>query len=96
MKTETLTAPFEGLKEGAANAVERAKNLSIKVGEKLDTTYDDVARGVRKIKTSAEDTIDDTRHYIKVHPLAAVAGTALGAFAIGVLTGYIVRGRRSS
>ena len=96
MKSETLTSPLDQFREGAAEVVQKAKNLSAKVGQKLDTTYNDVVRGVGKVKTSAEQGIEDTRLYIKAHPLAVVTGTALGAFALGALAGYIVRARRSS
>jgi ElaB/YqjD/DUF883 family membrane-anchored ribosome-binding protein len=96
MKSETLTSPFEQFREGTAEVVQKAKNLSTKVGQKLDTTYSDVVRGVRKVKTSTEEAIEETRLYIKAHPLAVVAGAALGAFALGALAGYIVRARRSS
>ena len=96
MKPETLASPFDQFREGTAEVVQKAKNLSAKVGQKLDTTYNDVVRGVRKVKNSTEEAIEDTRLYIKAHPLAIVAGTALGAFALGALAGYIVRARRSS
>jgi ElaB/YqjD/DUF883 family membrane-anchored ribosome-binding protein len=96
MKPETLTSSFDQFREGTAEVVQKVKDLSAKAGQKLDTTYDVVVRGVRKIKNSSEEAIKDTRGYIKGHPLAVVAGTALGAFALGALAGYIVRARRSS
>lgn len=64
------------------------------IKQKLDMTYQDVVRGVRKIKTSAEDAVEETRLKIKANPLAVVAGVTVGAFAAGVLAGYIIRSRR--
>jgi len=83
MTNESAVHSFQNLKEGASKIVDRARSLSAKVGQKLDT-----------IKTSAEDAVEETRHKIRENPLAIVGGVALGAFGIGLLTGYIIRARK--
>lgn len=94
MGIEDAVHSFGGLKEGASKVVDQAKNISARVGEKLDTAYQDAVRGVRKIKRSAEDTVDEARHKIKENPLAIVSGAALAGFLLGLITGYVIRARR--
>ena len=96
MKTEGAVSTFEDLKDGANQAAEHVKSFAAKAGNQISSAYESTRRGIRRIKTTADDAIEEARHEIKEHPLAIVAGAALGAFAVGVLTGWIIRSRRSS
>jgi len=42
----------------------------------------------------AEDRLDDVRSHVKKRPLTSVATVAAGAFAVGILTGWLI-GRKS-
>ena len=96
MKTEGAATALENLREGATEAAEQVKNFTVRAGHTLNSAYESTRRGIRKIKTSTDDAIEEARHEITEHPLAIVAATALGAFAIGMLTGWIVQARRKS
>ena len=91
MKAETLT---RDLKDNVAEIADKARDLSAKVKERLDDTYNDLGRTVRRAKAVAEDRLDDVRSHVKKRPLTSVATVAAGAFAIGMLTGWLL-GRKS-
>ncbi|HZD08424.1 MAG TPA: hypothetical protein VE176_09250, partial [Candidatus Limnocylindrales bacterium] len=73
---------------------EKAKDLSAKVKERLDDTYHDLDRTVRRAKAATEDRLDDVRQQVKNRPLTSVAAVAAGAFAVGILTGWLL-GRKT-
>jgi ElaB/YqjD/DUF883 family membrane-anchored ribosome-binding protein len=77
-----------------AEIAEKAKDLSVKVKERLDDTYHDLDRTVRRAKAATEDRLDDVRDRVKKQPLAAITTVAAGAFAVGILTGWLF-GRQS-
>jgi ElaB/YqjD/DUF883 family membrane-anchored ribosome-binding protein len=95
MRAESVIPTIEDLKTGASEVAELAKDLSAKVSRKIDTAYDEARRNARRLKVAAEDAVEETRHEIKEHPLTAVAFTALGAFAIGMVAGWFTGRRRS-
>jgi ElaB/YqjD/DUF883 family membrane-anchored ribosome-binding protein len=76
-----------------AEFAEKAKDLSTKVREHLDDTYRDLGRSVKRAKAVAEERLDDVRSHVKRRPLTSVATVAAGAFAVGILTGWLL-GRR--
>ena len=76
--------------DNVAEIAEKAKDLSAKVKERLDDTYHDLNRTVRRAKDATEDRLDDLRDHVKSRPLASVAAVAAGAFAIGMLTGWLI------
>lgn len=82
------------LRDNVSEIAERAKNFSAQVRERLDATYQDLGGSVRRAKAAADDRIGDIREKIKDRPLASVATVAAGAFAIGMLTGWLI-GRES-
>jgi ElaB/YqjD/DUF883 family membrane-anchored ribosome-binding protein len=96
MRSENVIPTIEDLKTGASEVAELAKDLSVKVGRKLDSAYENTRRSVRQAKIAAEDAVEETRHEIKEHPLTAMGLTALGAFAVGMAAGWLVGGRRRS
>ncbi len=96
MKTRSPNCTFEDLKEGMSEATGEVKDFAAKIGDKFGSGYESASRGIKRIKNSVEDSIEDARQGIKEHPLAVVAGAALGAFAVGMLTGWFVSSRRSS
>lgn len=83
------------MKENLADIAEKARDLSTKVRERLDETYQDLGKTVRRAKSAAEDRIDDVRSTVRKRPLTSVASVAAGAFAVGLLTGWLL-GRRDS
>ena len=87
MKTENLT---RDLRDNVAEIADRARDLSAKMKDRLDETYNDLGRTVRRAKAVAEDRLDDVRGHVKNRPLASVAAVAAGAFAIGMLTGFLL------
>jgi ElaB/YqjD/DUF883 family membrane-anchored ribosome-binding protein len=91
MKAETLTRDF---RDNVAEIADRARDLSAKVKDRLDDTYNDLNRTVRRAKDATEDRLHDFRHHVKSRPLASVATVAAGAFALGIVTGWLL-GRKS-
>jgi ElaB/YqjD/DUF883 family membrane-anchored ribosome-binding protein len=91
MKAEKLT---RDLKDNVAEIADRARDLSAKVKDHLDDTYNDLNRTVRRAKAATEDRLDDVRDRVKDRPLASVATVAAGAFAAGMLTGWLL-GRKT-
>ena len=94
MKAENLASAGEQIRTNVAEIAEKARDLSSKVKESLDDTYNDLGRSVRRAKAVAEDKIEDVRHRVKARPLAAVTTVAAGAFVVGILTGWLI-GRKS-
>ncbi len=94
MKAENISRMGTQVRENMADIAEKARDLSSKVKEQLDDTYNDLGRTVRRAKAAAEDRLDDVRSQVKARPLASVATVAAGAFAVGILTGWLL-GRRS-
>lgn len=91
MKTDILETAGDQLTDMA----DKARDISTRVKDRWNHTYRDVERGVRRAKLAAEEGVDDARRSIKAHPITTVAAVAGGAFAVGLLTGWIVgRGRR--
>lgn len=90
MKAENL----RDLKDNVAEIADKARDLSAKVKERLDDTYHDLGRSVRRAKAVADDRLDDVRSQVKKRPITSVATVAAGAFAVGILTGWLL-GRKS-
>ncbi|HEV7675520.1 MAG TPA: hypothetical protein VGQ12_13400 [Candidatus Angelobacter sp.] len=91
MKAENLT---RDLRDNVAEIADRARDLSAKVKDRLDDTYNDLNRTVRRAKAATEDRLDDVREHVKDRPLTSVATVAAGAFAVGMLTGWLL-GRKT-
>lgn len=71
------------------------KAIDVKeAGETFTAAYQNAARGVRNLQHSAEDTIEETRHTIKAHPLATTFGAAAAGMVVGIVMGWFL-GRRS-
>jgi ElaB/YqjD/DUF883 family membrane-anchored ribosome-binding protein len=91
MKAEKMT---RDLRNNVAEIADRARDLSAKVKDRLDETYNDLDKTVRRAKAATEDRLDDVREHVKNRPLASVATVAAGAFAVGMLTGWLL-GRKT-
>ena len=91
MKAENLT---RDLRDNVAEIADKARDLSAKVKDRLDETYKDLNRTVRRAKDATEDRIDDLRDQVKSRPLASVAIVGAAAFAVGILTGWLL-GRKT-
>jgi ElaB/YqjD/DUF883 family membrane-anchored ribosome-binding protein len=94
MKAENFASAGEQMRTNVAEIAEKARDLSTKVKESLDDTYNDLGRTVRRAKAVAEDKIEDVRHHVKARPLAAVTTVAAGAFVAGILTGWLIGRKR--
>jgi ElaB/YqjD/DUF883 family membrane-anchored ribosome-binding protein len=90
MNAENLSRMGNQVRDNVAEIAEKAKDISSKVKERLDDTYDDLGRSVRRAKVIAEDRLDDARRHIKKRPISSVATVAAGAFAVGILTGWLI------
>lgn len=93
MNAENLSRMGTQVRDNVAEIADKAKDLSAKVKEHLDDTYHDLGRSVRRAKAVAEDRLDEVRSQVKRRPLTSVATVAAGAFAVGILTGWLL-GRR--
>jgi ElaB/YqjD/DUF883 family membrane-anchored ribosome-binding protein len=94
MNAENIARMGTQVRENVAEIAEKARDLSAKVKEHLDETYDDLGRTVRRAKAATEDRLDDVRKQVKRRPITSVATVAAGAFAVGILTGWLL-GRKS-
>ncbi|HKV95284.1 MAG TPA: hypothetical protein VJW20_22255 [Candidatus Angelobacter sp.] len=90
MKTENISRMGNQVRENMADIAEKARDLSAKVKERLDETYDDLGRTVRRARAAAENRLDDARTTVRRRPLTSVATVAAGAFAVGLLTGWLL------
>lgn len=90
MNAENLSRMGSQVIDNVAEIAEKAKDLSAKVKERLDDTYHDLDRTVRRAKIATEGRLDDVRKHVKGRPLTAVAAVAAGAFAVGILTGWLL------
>lgn len=90
MKTENISRISGQVKENMADIAERARDLSAKVKERLDETYDDLGRSVRRAKAAAETRLDDVRSTVKERPLTSVVTVAAGALGVGILIGWLL------
>jgi ElaB/YqjD/DUF883 family membrane-anchored ribosome-binding protein len=93
MNAESFSRMGTQVRDNVADFAEKAKDLSAKVKDRLDDTYHDLERGVKRARAAAEDRLDDVRSHVKRRPLASLATVAAGAFAVGILTGWLL-GRR--
>jgi ElaB/YqjD/DUF883 family membrane-anchored ribosome-binding protein len=91
MKAENARRDLRG---NVAEIADRARDLSTKVKDRLDETYNDLNRTVRRAKDATEDRLEDLRDHVKSRPLASVTTVAAGAFVLGILTGWLL-GRKS-
>jgi ElaB/YqjD/DUF883 family membrane-anchored ribosome-binding protein len=94
MNAENISRMGTQVKDNVAEIAEKAKDLSAKVKERLDETYDDLGRTVKRARAAAEDRLDDVRSHVKKRPITSIATVAAGAFAVGILTGWLI-GRKS-
>jgi ElaB/YqjD/DUF883 family membrane-anchored ribosome-binding protein len=94
MNAENISRMGTQVKDNVAEIAEKARDLSAKVKERLDETYDDLGRTVKHAKAVAEDRLDDVRSHVKKRPITSIATVAAGAFAVGILTGWLI-GRNS-
>jgi ElaB/YqjD/DUF883 family membrane-anchored ribosome-binding protein len=90
MKTENISRMGDQVRENMADIAEKARDLSAKVKERLDETYDDLGRTVRRAKAAAETRLDDVRSTVKERPLTSVVTVAAGAFGVGILIGWLL------
>jgi hypothetical protein len=88
MKTEAFAETGEQVRAGLSDLAGSLKEFSGDLKERWKDTREVVQRRARRIKTAAEDGIEDARRQIKSHPLSFVAGVAAGAFLLGAVAGW--------
>jgi ElaB/YqjD/DUF883 family membrane-anchored ribosome-binding protein len=87
MKAENLT---RDLRDNVAEIADKARDLSAKVKDRLDETYNDLNRTVRRAKAATEDRMDDVRDLVRERPRTSVATVAACSFAVGFLAGWLL------
>jgi ElaB/YqjD/DUF883 family membrane-anchored ribosome-binding protein len=90
MKTENISRMSDQVRENMSDIAEKARDISAKVKERLDETYDDLGRTVRRAKAAAETRLDDVRTTVKDRPLTSVVTVAAGALGVGILIGWLL------
>lgn len=90
MKAEDISRMSSQVRDNMTDIAEKARDLSAKVKERLDETYDDLGRTMRRARAAAETRLDDVRSTVKDRPITSVAAVAAGAFAIGLLAGWLI------
>ena len=91
MKTDIL----ESAGGQVADIADKARDISTRVKDRWNETYRGAERAARRARLAAEEGVDDVRRGIKAHPIATVAAVAGGAFAVGLLAGWVAgRSRR--
>jgi len=90
MKAEDISRMSDQVRDNMADIAEKARDLSAKVKERLDETYDDLGRSMRRARAAAETRLDDVRSTVKDRPITSVAAVAAGAFAIGLIAGWLI------
>jgi ElaB/YqjD/DUF883 family membrane-anchored ribosome-binding protein len=78
------------LRDNVAEIADRARDLSAKVKDRLDETYNDLNRTVQRAKTATEDRLGDVRDRVKERPLTSLATVAACSFAVGILAGWLL------
>src|SRR5690242_471585 len=73
MKAENISRMGDQVRENMADIADKARDLSAKVKERLDDTYNELGRTMRRARAAAEDRLDDVRSTVKDRPLASVA-----------------------
>jgi ElaB/YqjD/DUF883 family membrane-anchored ribosome-binding protein len=84
---EQLRTNFEG-------AVDKAKEVSDGIRERVGSGYHSIHQGLKHAKVATEDAIEGARHEIKERPLTITTAAAIGGFAIGLLTGWLIASRK--
>jgi ElaB/YqjD/DUF883 family membrane-anchored ribosome-binding protein len=90
MKADILEYAGDQIKEDLSDIAEKARDISVKVKDRLTDAYQGIERSARKAKIAAEEGVAEARHRIKARPLTSVAVVATGAFAVGLLAGWFV------
>src|SRR6478735_2599983 len=90
MKAENISRMGTQVRDNVAEIADKARDLSAKVKDRLEETYSDLERTVRRAKTATEDRLEDVRDRVKERPLTSVATVAAGSLAVGILIGWLL------
>jgi len=94
MKAENISRMGTQVRDNVAEIADKARDLSAKVKDRLEETYIDLERTMRRAKTATEDRLEDVRDRVNERPLTSVATVAAGSLAVGILIGWLL-GRKS-
>jgi ElaB/YqjD/DUF883 family membrane-anchored ribosome-binding protein len=84
----------EQLRTNFVGAVDKAKEVSEEIRERVGSGYRTIHQGLKHAKVATEDAIEGARHEIKERPLTVTTAAAIGGFAIGLLAGWVIASRR--
>ncbi len=90
MNTTNVASLGEQLKTHFSGAVDKTREVSGEIRDRVESGYRAVHRGFRNAKAATEDAIEGARHEIKERPLTITTAVAVGGFAIGLLTGWLI------
>jgi len=85
---------MEDVTERAAEFGGCMSQMKDEVRAKVETVQRDVTRNLRRAKEKTEDLLEEGRHEIKTHPLAAVATFAVAGMVVGFAAGMLFSRRR--
>lgn len=94
MKLDNVAYVGQQVKDEIAEAVEKTKEIPAIIKKNVDEAYKSVAKGVRRTQAAAEEAAEDARRGIKARPLTSVTAAAVAGIGVGVLLGWLIRGRR--
>lgn len=94
MITETISDATEQIRSGLANGVEKVKEFSGELKDRMDGVRNEVEHGVRRGKIVVEHAVNDAEHRIKKNPWTAVALSAAGGLVVGLASGWLLGYRR--
>lgn len=78
----------------AAEAGGCMNQMKDEVRAKVETLQRDATRNLRRARERTEDLLEEGRHEIKTHPLAAVAAFAAAGMVVGFAAGMLVCRKR--
>lgn len=88
MRTDAFAETGEQVRAGLSDLAGSLREFSGDLKDRWKDTREVLERRARRIRTAAEDGMDDARRSIKSHPLTFVAGVASAAFVLGALAGW--------
>lgn len=94
MTTANVASLGEQLKTHFSDAVEKTKEVSEGIRDRVGSGYRAAQRGIQNAKVATEDAIESARHEIKERPLTITAAAVVAGFAAGLLTGWLIASRR--
>jgi ElaB/YqjD/DUF883 family membrane-anchored ribosome-binding protein len=84
------------LTEQATQLGSRVSDMAKDVRERADAAQQDIRRNLKRVKSRADDMLEEGRHEIKSHPLTAVAAFTAVGLLLGFTAGMLLSARKRS